>query len=89
MAMPDFLNGVSACGSAAAGLFFLRYWRATGDRLFAFLAGGFWILALNWIALAIVPPPQESRHLAYLLRLVAFVLICGAIWDKNRDRGAT
>ena len=35
----------------------------------------FWMLALNWIGLALVQPPSESRAYFYLLRLAAFTLI--------------
>lgn len=87
MPTPEFLNGVSACASWAAGLFFLRYWRETRDRFFALFACAFWILSLNWVAVVTAHPSPESRHLLYLLRLAAFLLISAAVWDKNRDRG--
>jgi hypothetical protein len=79
-----FLWGASAATSATAGLFFLRFWRETGDRFFALFAMAFWALSINWTGLAITDPPDEARTLFYLVRLLAFVLIIGAVVDKNR-----
>jgi hypothetical protein len=83
-----FLYGATAMGAAVAGLFFLRFWRRSGDRLFAGFAVAFWLLALNWALLALTDPANESRWLFYLLRLAAFCLILFAIVDKNRRRPA-
>jgi hypothetical protein len=66
------------------GLFFIRYWRQTGDRLFVFFVVAFWSLALHWAALAIVDPAQETRHYFFLLRLLGFVALLVGIVDKNR-----
>ena len=81
--MNDLLLGAIVTTSAVVGLFFLRFWRDTGDRLFAMFALAFWVLALNWLALALVDEP-ETRTWLYLVRLVAFGLILLAIVDKNR-----
>jgi len=67
-----------------AALFFLRYWRVSRDRLFAFFAVAFALLAANWLALSVIDPAFEARHLIYLIRLAAFVLITIGIVDKNR-----
>jgi hypothetical protein len=81
-----FLWGVSAMGAWAVGLHFLRFWRETRDRLFAFFAAAFWILGFNWLGLALTNPAEEARTYFYVLRLVAFLLIIGAVLDKNRRR---
>jgi hypothetical protein len=86
--MIDFLNGANAMASAVAGLFFLRFWRQTRDRLFANFAAAFWLLGLNWFALALTSPAFEFRPFIYLIRLVAFGLILGAIVEKNRAGAA-
>ena len=81
----QFLLGLVVMGSVVAGLFFLRFWRKTRDRLFIIFALAFWILALNWALLALINPMGEAkRSLFYVLRLVAFILIIYAIIDKNR-----
>jgi predicted small integral membrane protein len=84
--MRDFLWGALTMGSAAVALFFLRYWRASGDRLFLFFATAFFVMALNWLGLAFIDPQAELRHTIYLLRLLAFTLIIVGIIDKNRSR---
>ena len=83
--MSEFLTGVAAAGSLAVGLFFLRLWHETRDRFFAFFGIAFWVLALNWLALAWATPAGEHRHFFYLARLAAFLLIIVAIVDKNRS----
>jgi hypothetical protein len=82
--MSEFLTGMAAAGSLGVGLFFLRLWRETHDRFFAFFGVAFWVLALNWLALAWVTPAAENRHYFYVVRLAAFLLIIVAIIDKNR-----
>jgi Family of unknown function (DUF5985) len=85
--MHNFLAGVITMGCWTVGLMFLRLWRDSGERLFAMFGAAFWALALNWVALTIVTPAAESRHVFYLIRLAAFALIILGIIDKNRPRG--
>jgi len=79
-----FCWGLLTMASLVASMFFLRYWKDSGDRLFAFFAVAFSLLALNWLALAAIAPAFEARHLLYLVRLVAYVVIIVGILDKNR-----
>jgi hypothetical protein len=81
-----FLSGAATLACAAIALFYMRYWRRTHDRLFVALALAFSMLALERTVLVLVPPAYEGRHLIYLARLAAFVLICAGIIDKNRSR---
>ena len=83
--MQEFLDGATALACCAIALFFLRFWRETRDRFFALFAAAFWVLAADWVALALVNPTDETRHLFYLARLIAFGLIIAAIIDKNRQ----
>jgi hypothetical protein len=84
--MIPFLNGALSAASLVAGLFFLRFWRSSGERLFIFFALAFWLFALHWGVLGIVNPPSETRHYTYLLRLLAFLMIVFGIVDHNRLR---
>ncbi len=84
--MNNFLAGAAWAGSLGASLFFLRFWRETGDRFFAIFALAFLVLSVNWFTMTWLAPAPESRHIFYLVRLVAFVLIIAAIVDKNRSR---
>ena len=81
-----FLQTVSATAAAAAGLFFFRFWRESGDRLFAFFGAAFWVLALSWILLALIAPADETLPYVYAIRLLAFLLMIGGMVDKNRSR---
>jgi Family of unknown function (DUF5985) len=79
------LAGAIVMGYAIAGLFFLRFWRETRDRLFLAFAVAFWILGLQRMALVTVPEPAADTVTGfYMIRLAAFVLILLAILDKNR-----
>lgn len=78
------IAGALAAGYAVAGLFFLRFWSRTGDRLFAMFAAAFWLLAVQRVATIVTFSWLEDSTWLYSLRLVAFVLILVAIIDKNR-----
>jgi len=85
--MNHFLLGAIFVTCAVIGLLFLRLWRKTRDRLFAIFAGAFWILGLNWAALAFFNR-EEDRTWLYFVRCLAFVLIIIGILDKNRSSRA-
>lgn len=79
------MAGAIVMGYAVAGLFFLRFWRETRDRLFLAFAVAFWMLGIQRMALIVVPEPAvDTVTSLYLIRLAAFVLILLAILDKNR-----
>lgn len=82
--MNEFLSGMAAAGSLGVGLIFVRLWRDTSDRFFALFGVAFWVLALDWVALAWAAPGTEHRHYFYVPRFIAFLLIIAAIIDKNR-----
>lgn len=86
MSLPiiPFLQAVSATAALAAGLFFLRFWRESRDRLFAFFGAAFWVLSVSWALLALVNPSDETRPYVYAIRLVAFLLMIVGMIDKNR-----
>lgn len=78
-----YLSGIVTAGYLACGLFFLRFWRRSGDFLFVAFAGAFWLLALNAALIMLLPEPEETRVWFYLLRIAAFLLIAVAIVRKN------
>jgi hypothetical protein len=77
-----FLNGIIVLGHGSAGLFFLRFWRKTRDRLFLMFAIAFWLLGIIRIAMAVLGLDGEDHYL-YWFRLAAYLLILIAIVDKN------
>jgi hypothetical protein len=84
VAIRAFFWGALFMASMTAATFFLRHWRSTRDRLFAFFAIAFAVMGLNWVSLTFIDPGEELRHILYLLRLLAFVLIIIGIVDRNR-----
>ncbi len=83
-AVAQLISGAILMGYGVAGLFFLRFWRETRDRLFLIFAVAFWILGVQRLALVLTQDMLETQTGLYLIRLFAFVLILGAIVDKNR-----
>ncbi len=83
----DILSGVVVTLWAIAGVVFLRFWRESHDRLFAFFATAFMLLAINYLVLAVNPRDSEIRPYLFLIRLAAFVGIIVGIIDKNRKAG--
>ena len=82
-----FTGGVLATGYAVAALFFLRFWRETRDRLFAFFAAAFAVLTVQTTALTLLRDELQEPAWLYAFRLLAYLLILAAIYDKNRARG--
>jgi hypothetical protein len=82
--MEDFLMGAIAMTSSVAALFFLRFWKDTGDRLFAIFSAAFGLLAITRVGLALSNEQMEGQTHWYWVRLAAFLLILLAIIDKNR-----
>ena len=78
------ISGAIVMGYAVAGLFFLRFWRETRDRLFLIFALSFWLLCVQRLALTFTRHMIEDDTGLYLIRLFAFLLILGAIVDRNR-----
>lgn len=81
--MIEFLAGALTFGYVVAAGFFLRYWRKTADRLFLAFALAFMLLALNQLLGAVLLVVVEPNSLIYVLRVLAFIIIVGAIVDKN------
>ena len=81
----DFLSGAITMGFVVAGLFFLRFWKKTGEGLFVAFALAFWLLGLVQALLTFTNIPVEERSWLYLLRLAAFLLILVSVWRKNRS----
>lgn len=82
--MNDLVSGILIAVYAVIALFFLRFWSAGRDRLFALLALAFVVLAAQRLALAVTNATMEDQTVFYVLRLAAFVIIVVAIVDKNR-----
>ena len=78
------LNGAVMMGYWTVALFFLRYWRSSRDRLFASFALAFAVMGANSAAIALLRVDDERNYFLYVARLLSFLVILYAIWDKNR-----
>jgi hypothetical protein len=81
----QLLGGAIIMGLAVAGVFFLRFWRRTHDRLFLFFAAAFGLMAANRLLVEILDIAREEQSWVYVLRLIAFGLIIVAILLKNAE----
>lgn len=82
-----FTSGALMLGFLAVGLFFLKFWRRTGDGLFLAFAVAFALLAINQAAPILINVSDENQGYIYLLRLAGFLLIILAVLRKNLRRG--
>jgi len=81
--MIEFLGGAVTMGFVVAALFFMRFWRKTADRFFLLFAVAFALLALNQALAQWIGAADERVGYTYLLRVLAFLVILGAIVAKN------
>lgn len=84
--MNEVLIGAIASFSFIIGLFFLRYWKTTGDRFFLYFAISFLIESLNRISLTTIFDLKEASPIYYLIKLLAYGFIIYAIFEKNKRR---
>jgi hypothetical protein len=84
--MNNVMLGATAMASAVGGLFFLRFWMKTRDRLFLLFAIALWLMSINWLGVALVGRDEANLAYYYIIRLFAFGLILFGIIDKNRVR---
>jgi hypothetical protein len=80
--MTNFADGGTMVACAVIAYYFFRYWRRSGDRLFAHFSAAFTVLAFNRLAIA-VGRQGESSTIVYLLRLAAFGFIIAGIVRRN------
>ena len=81
--MIELLSGALVFSYLIAGVYFLRFWRRTRDRLFAHFAIAFWLFAVNQLAVSLPSVNNETGGYEYLLRVFGFILILIAIVEKN------
>ena len=84
--MTSFLSGMITAGFLVAALFFFRFWRRTGDSLFATFGISFILFAIGQSVSVSFDFLQDDKTLVYLLRLFGFVLLLVAIAKKNLSK---
>lgn len=81
-----FLSGCVLLAALLSALHFLRFWRDTKDRFFLLFSFAFVLLGLERLPLLFQISFGDTNGSFYLIRLMAFVMILGAIIDKNLAR---
>jgi hypothetical protein len=79
-----FLSGVLVTCYLLAALFFLRFWRDTGDRLFVFFNSAFALFAVQRTLLTFYSREASDELWLYLIRAIGFLVLAAGILDKNR-----
>ncbi|HEX4740001.1 MAG TPA: DUF5985 family protein [Caulobacteraceae bacterium] len=77
------ITGAETIGFLIAAVFFLRFWRRTGDALFLAFAAAFLVFGVAQPLPTLLGGSSEHRSPIYLLRLAGFLLIIWAILRKN------
>ena len=84
MTVAGAVTGAIIMGYAVASLFFLKFWRRTGDSLFLAFAGAFMLLAATPLLTLTLAIPREEQSPFYLIRAAAFMILIVAIVLKSR-----
>jgi len=80
----QMLSGAIIMAALTIALFFLRYWKQTGDRFFLYFALSFFLTALERLIAAAYDLTSLDVPTLYLIRLLSYGLILIAIVRKNR-----
>lgn len=91
MILATFFSGIAFATFAAAGIFFLKFYRVSRDPFFLYFAAACWLMSLERaVAMAIEEfikvgsSPPEAGILSYVIRLAGFSLIFVAVLRKNQ-----
>jgi hypothetical protein len=79
----SFLSGAVTLAYLVGALFFVRFWRKSGDRLFLMFSIAFALLSLNQLLAFALEVISEPYSFVYGIRVLAFALIIVAIVEKN------
>ncbi|WP_125257646.1 DUF5985 family protein [Brevundimonas fluminis] len=85
MTLQAVMTGAIIMGYGVAAVFFLKFWRRTGDALFLAFSTAFLLLAAVPLLTLTLEVPREEQSPFYLLRALAFVIIIVAIVAKSRQ----
>jgi uncharacterized protein DUF5985 len=80
------LLGAVIMGDVIAALFFVRYWKITGDRFFLFFAASFLAIAVSRVVVDEGIPPVGYEPFGYMIRIVSYLFIIAGILYKNTMR---
>jgi hypothetical protein len=78
------LLGAVIMGDLVASLFFVRFWKITGDRFFLFFSASFIAIAVSRVVVDEGIPPVGYEPLGYMIRVLSYLFIIAGILYKNR-----
>lgn len=78
-----FLAGAIWMLCWVAALFFLKFWKKSGDLFFVWFSAAFGLLGIERLVALF---GDQAEFEGYVIRLCAFVLILIAIIQKNRAK---
>ena len=81
--MINYLSGAVTLAYVVAAIYFFQFWRRSAEPLFVAFAIAFALLALNQLTTFVLGSTDERGNYAYVLRVLAFVLILIGIVAKN------
>jgi hypothetical protein len=81
------VTGAIIMGYTIASLFFFKFWRRTGDKLFLAFGLAFLLFAATPLLTVALAVPREEQSPFYLLRALAFLVIIVAVVVKSRSAG--
>jgi len=81
--LTSFLSGAILIAAWVIALFFFRFFRTSGDRLFGYFSVAFFLLGVERIWIEFTTGGVQAE--VYLVRLLAFTIILAGILDKNRQ----
>lgn len=81
--MATFLSGMITAGYLIAALFFFRFWKRTGDSLFATFGLSFVLFAISQSLSVSFDFLHDDKTVVFILRLFGFGLLLVAIARKN------
>ena len=82
-ALTHILLGAVIMGDVVAALFFVRFWKMTGDRFFLFFSASFLAIAVSRSVVDEGIPPFGLEPLGYMIRILSYLFIIAGILYKN------
>jgi hypothetical protein len=80
----EFISGALALGYFVIALYLYSFWKQQRIGLLAFFGVAFVLLSIERVVLLLISGHTEAVPFAYIIRLVAFVLIIAGIIVQNR-----
>ena len=82
--LAHILLGAVVMGDVIAALFFVRFWKMTGDRFFLFFSASFLAIAVSRLVVDESIPPFGMEAVGYMIRILSYLFIIAGILYKNR-----